>query len=253
MNIHAIRAIYRFEMARTFRTLTQSIVSPVLSTSLYFVVFGSAIGGRMGTVDGVSYGAFIVPGLVMLSLLSESISNASFGIYLPKWSGTIYELLSAPVGAAEVVLGYVGAAASKSLMLGVLILVTARMFVPYEIQHPIWMVTFLVLTAATFSMFGFIIGLWADSFQKLQMIPLMVVTPLTFLGGAFYSIHMLPPFWQKLTLFNPVVYLISGMRWAFYGTSDVDVVISAGATLGFLVICLGVIVYILKTGKRLKS
>jgi ABC-2 type transport system permease protein len=253
MNIHAIRAIYRFEMARTFRTLTQSIVSPVLSTSLYFVVFGSAIGGRMGQVDGVSYGAFIVPGLVMLSLLSESISNASFGIYLPKWSGTIYELLSAPVGAAEVVLGYVGAAASKSLMLGVLILVTARMFVPYEIQHPVWMVTFLVLTAATFSMFGFIIGLWADSFQKLQMIPLMVVTPLTFLGGAFYSIHMLPPFWQKLTLFNPVVYLISGMRWAFYGTSDVDVVISAGATLGFLVVCLGVIVYILKTGKRLKT
>ena len=253
MNVYAIRAIYRFEMARTFRTLTQSIVSPVLSTSLYFVVFGSAIGGRMGHVDGVSYGAFIVPGLVMLSLLSESISNASFGIYLPKWSGTIYELLSAPVGVAEVVLGYVGAAATKSLMLGVLILATARVFVAYEIEHPIWMVTFLLLTSVTFSMFGFIIGLWADSFQKLQTIPLMVVTPLTFLGGAFYSIHMLPPFWQKLTLFNPVVYLISGMRWAFYGTSDVDVVLSAGATFGFLVICFTIIAYILKTGKRLKS
>jgi ABC-2 type transport system permease protein len=253
MNVYAIRAIYRFEMARTFRTLTQSIVSPVLSTSLYFVVFGSAIGGRMGHVDGVSYGAFIVPGLVMLSLLSESISNASFGIYLPKWSGTIYELLSAPVGVVEVVVGYVGAAATKSLMLGTLILVTARVFVPYEIQHPIWMVTFLVLTSTTFSMFGFIIGLWADSFQKLQTIPLMIVTPLTFLGGAFYSIHMLPPFWQKLTLFNPVVYLISGMRWAFYGTSDVDVVLSAAATFGFLVICLAVIAYVLKTGKRLKT
>jgi ABC-2 type transport system permease protein len=253
MNVHAIHAIYRFEMARTFRTLTQSIVSPVLSTSLYFVVFGSAIGGRMGEIDGVSYGAFIVPGLVMLSLLSESISNASFGIYLPKWSGTIFELLSAPVGAAEIVLGYVGAAATKSIMLGVLILATARVFVPYEVQHPIWMVTFLVLTSTTFSMFGFIIGLWADSFQKLQMIPLMVVTPLTFLGGAFYSIHMLPSFWQKVTLFNPVVYLISGMRWAFYGTSDVDVVLSAGATLGFLLVCLGVIAWILKTGRRLKS
>ncbi|HEY5946441.1 MAG TPA: ABC transporter permease, partial [Kofleriaceae bacterium] len=234
MNIYAIRAIYRFEMARTFRTLTQSIVSPVLSTSLYFVVFGSAIGGRMGHVDGVSYGAFIVPGLVMLSLLSESISNASFGIYLPKWSGTIYELLSAPVSFVEVVLGYVGAAASKSLLLGTLILVTARVFVPYHVLHPFWMVTFLVLTSVTFSMFGFIIGLWADSFQKLQTIPLMVITPLTFLGGAFYSIHMLPPFWEKVTLFNPVVYLISGMRWAFYGTSDVDVTISAAATVGFL-------------------
>jgi ABC-2 type transport system permease protein len=253
MNVHAVRAIYRFEMARTFRTLTQSIVSPVLSTSLYFIVFGSAIGSRMGQVDGVSYGAFIVPGLVMLSLLSESISNASFGIYLPKWSGTIYELLSAPVGVVEVVLGYVGAAATKSIMLGTLILVTARLFVPYEIQHPVWMVTFLVLTSTTFSMFGFIIGLWADSFQKLQTIPLMIVTPLTFLGGAFYSIHMLPPFWQKVTLFNPVVYLISGMRWAFYGTSDVDVVVSAGATFGFLIVCLGLITWILKTGRRLKS
>jgi ABC-2 type transport system permease protein len=253
MNVHAIRAIYRFEMARTFRTLTQSILAPVLSTSLYFVVFGSAIGGRMGEIDGVSYGAFIVPGLVMLSLLSESISNASFGIYLPKWSGTIYELLSAPVGTLEVIIGYVGAAATKSMMLGVLILVTARVFVPYEIQHPVWMATFLVLTSTTFSMFGFIIGLWADSFQKLQTIPLMVVTPLTFLGGAFYSIHMLPPFWQKLTLVNPVVYLISGMRWSFYGTSDVDVAISAGATFGFLLVCAGVIAYIFKTGWRLKT
>ena len=253
MNTHAIRAIYRFEMARTFRTLTQSIVSPVLSTSLYFVVFGSAIGGRMGQIDGVSYGSFIVPGLVMLSLLGESISNASFGIYLPKWSGTIYELLSAPVGAFEVIVGYVGAAATKSLMLGALILATARVFVPYEVLHPVWMVTFLVLTSTTFSMFGFIIGLWADSFQKLQAIPLMIVTPLTFLGGAFYSIHMLPAFWQKVTLFNPVVYLISGMRWAFYGTSDVDVAVSAGVTFGFLLACSGVIAFIFKTGWRLKS
>jgi ABC-2 type transport system permease protein len=253
MNIYAIKAIYRFEMARTFRTLTQSIASPVLSTSLYFIVFGSAIGGRMGTVDGVPYGAFIVPGLVMLSLLSESISNASFGIYLPKWSGTIYELLSAPVGTVEVVLGYVGAAATKSLMLGGLILATARVFVPYHIEHPIWMITFLILTAATFSMFGFIIGLWADSFQKLQTIPLMVVTPLTFLGGAFYSIKMLPSPWDKITLFNPVVYLISGMRWSFYGKSDVDVAISAGATFGFLLVCAGLIAYIFKTGWRLKS
>ncbi|KAB2910519.1 MAG: ABC transporter permease [Kofleriaceae bacterium] len=253
MNLHAIRAIYRFEMARTFRTLMQSILSPVLSTSLYFIVFGSAIGGRMGDIDGVSYGAFIIPGLVMLSLLGESISNASFGIYLPKWSGTIYELLSAPVGTVEVLVGYVGAAATKSIMLGVLILLTARVFVPYDIEHPIWMLTFLVLTSVTFSMFGFIIGLWADSFQKLQTIPLMVVTPLTFLGGAFYSIHMLPPFWQKVALFNPVVYLISGMRWAFYGTSDVDVVISAAATFGFLLVCTGAVAYILRTGWRLKS
>lgn len=253
MNLHAIRAIYRFEMARTFRTLMQSILSPVLSTSLYFIVFGSAIGGRMGDIDGVSYGAFIIPGLVMLSLLGESISNASFGIYLPKWSGTIYELLSAPVGTVEVLVGYVGAAATKSIMLGVLILLTARAFVPYDIEHPIWMLTFLVLTSVTFSMFGFIIGLWADSFQKLQTIPLMVVTPLTFLGGAFYSIHMLPPFWQKVALFNPVVYLISGMRWAFYGTSDVDVVISAAASFGFLLVCTGAVAYILRTGWRLKS
>lgn len=253
MNFHAMRAIYRFEMARTFRTITQSILSPVISTSLYFVVFGSAIGGRMGNIDGVSYGAFIVPGLVMLSLLSESISNASFGIYLPKWSGTIYELLSAPVGPLEVIVGYVGAAATKSLMLGTLILTTARVFVPYDVAHPVWMVMFLVLTSVTFSMFGFIIGLWADSFQKLQLIPLMIVTPLTFLGGAFYSIHMLPPFWQKVTLFNPVVYLISGMRWAFYGSSDVDVMISAGATFGFLVVCASMITFIVRTGWRLKS
>jgi ABC-2 type transport system permease protein len=253
MNFHAIRAIYRFEMARTFRTITQSIASPVLSTSLYFVVFGSAIGSRMGEVGGVDYGSFIVPGLVMLSLLGESISNASFGIYLPKWSGTIYELLSAPVSFLEVVIGYVGAAASKSIMLGVLILLTARVFVPYEIVHPVWMVGFLVLTAVTFSMFGFIIGLWADSFQKLQAIPLMIVTPLTFLGGAFYSINMLPPFWQKLTLFNPVVYLISGMRWAFYGSADVNVAISIGMTAGFLVICMTAIWWIFRTGYKLKS
>jgi ABC-2 type transport system permease protein len=253
MNIHAIRAIYRFEMARTFRTVVQSIASPVLSTSLYFVVFGSAIGSRMGQIGGVGYGSFIVPGLVMLSLLSESISNASFGIYLPKWSGTIYELLSAPVSFLEVVIGYVGAAASKSILLGVLILVTARAFVPYEILHPGWMVAFLILTSVTFSMFGFIIGLWADSFQKLQTIPLMIVTPLTFLGGAFYSINMLPPFWQTVTLFNPVVYLISGMRWAFYGTADVNVVVSIGMTAGFLVVCMTFVWWIFKTGYKLKS
>ena len=253
MNVHAIRAIYRFEMARTFRTLMQSILLPVLSTSLYFLVFGSAIGSRMGQVGGVSYGAFIVPGLVMLSLVSESISNASFGIYLPKWSGTIYELLSAPVSFVEVVIGYVGAAASKSIMLGTLILITARVFVPYEIEHPVWMVTFLVLTAVTFSMFGFIIGLWADSFQKLQAIPLMIVTPLTFLGGAFYSINMLPPFWQKVTLFNPVVYLINGMRWTLSGRSDVNVAISVAMTAGFLAVCLGFIAWIFRTGYKLKS
>ena len=253
MNIHAIRAIYRFEMARTFRTLTQSIASPVLSTSLYFVVFGAAIGGRMGEVDGVSYGAFIIPGLIMLSLLSESISNASFGIYMPKWAGTIYELLSAPVSAMEIVIGYVGAAATKSLMLGTLILVTARFFVPYQIEHPFWMLCFLVLTALTFSLFGFIIGLWADSFQRLQLVPLMIITPLTFLGGAFYSIGMLPPLWQKIALFNPVVYLISGFRWSFYGIADVNVGISAAAILGFLLLCLGVVWWIFRTGWKLKQ
>jgi ABC-2 type transport system permease protein len=253
LNWHAIRAIYRFEMARTFRTITQSIASPVLSTSLYFVVFGAAIGSRMGDIDGISYGAFIIPGLIMLSLLNESISNASFGIYMPKWAGTIYELLSAPVSYIEVVIGYVGAAASKSLILGILILATARIFVPYEIAHPFWMLGFLLLTAVTFSLFGFIIGLWADDFQKLQVIPLMVVTPLTFLGGAFYSISMLPPVWQKITLFNPVVYLISGFRWSFYGVADVNVGISLAAILGFLALCLAVVWWIFRTGWKLKS
>jgi len=253
INLPAIRAIYRFEMARTFRTLTQSIASPVLSTSLYFVVFGAAIGSRMGEVDHVSYGAFIIPGLVMLSLLNESISNASFGIYLPKWSGTIFELLSAPVSWIEALIGYVGAAATKSMMLGVLILITARLFVPYEIAHPFWMVAFLLLTSVTFSLFGFIIGLWADDFQKLQVIPLMVVTPLTFLGGAFYSISMLPPIWQKITLFNPVVYLISGFRWSFYGIADVDVRVSIGMTFAFLVACLAVVRWIFRSGYKLRS
>ncbi|KAF1721575.1 ABC transporter permease [Pseudoxanthomonas wuyuanensis] len=253
MNWHAIKAIYRFEMARTFRTITQSIASPVLSTSLYFVVFGAAIGSKMGDIDGVSYGAFIIPGLIMLSLLNESISNASFGIYMPKWAGTIYELLSAPVSYVEVVIGYVGAAATKSLMLGVLILITARVFVPYEIAHPLWMLCFLLLTAVTFSLFGFIIGLWADDFQKLQVIPLMIVTPLTFLGGAFYSINMLPPVWQKITLFNPVVYLISGFRWSFYGVSDVNVAISVAAIVGFLILCLAAVWWIFRTGYKLRN
>jgi ABC-2 type transport system permease protein len=253
VNYHAIRAIYRFEMARTFRTITQSIASPVLSTSLYFVVFGAAIGSRMGEIGGVSYGAFIIPGLIMLSLLNESISNASFGIYMPKWAGTIFELLSAPVSYVEAVIGYVGAAATKSVMLGILILVTARLFVPYHIEHPVWMATFLVLTAVTFSLFGFIIGLWADDFQKLQVIPLMVMTPLTFLGGAFYSISMLPPVWQKITLFNPVVYLISGFRWSFYGVADVNVVVSLAMTLVFLVVCLLAVWWIFRTGYKLKS
>jgi ABC-2 type transport system permease protein len=253
MNVHAIRAIYRFEMARTFRTLLESIVAPVLTTSLYFVVFGAAIGSRMGAIDGVSYGAFIIPGLVMLSLLTESISNASFGIYLPKWSGTIYELLSAPVSFVEVLVGYVGAAATKSVMLGILILLTARLFVPYEIAHPLWMACFLVLTAVTFSLFGFIIGVWAESFQKLQVVPLMIVTPLTFLGGSFYSIGMLPPVWQKIALFNPVVYLVSAFRWSFYGVADVDVVLSVAMTLGFLVLCLGAVFWVFKTGYKLKA
>ena len=252
MNWHAIRAIYRFEIARTFRTAIQSVASPVLSTSLYFVVFGAAIGSRMGDIDGVSYGAFIIPGLIMLSLLNESISNASFGIYMPKWSGTIYELLSAPVSYVEVVIGYVGAAASKSVLLGVLILLTSRIFVPYEIAHPVWMLCFLLLTAVTFSLLGFIVGLWADNFQKLQVIPLMVITPLTFLGGAFYSISMLPPFWQKVTLFNPVVYLISGFRWSFYGVADVHVGISVAAILGFLALCMGAVWWIFHTGWKLK-
>jgi ABC-2 type transport system permease protein len=253
MNLYAIRAIYHFEMARTFRTLTQSIASPVLSTSLYFVVFGAAIGSRMGDIDGVSYGAFIIPGLIMLALLTESISNASFGIYLPKWSGTIYELLSAPVSWVEVIIGYVGAAASKSILLGLLILATARLFVDYEIAHPVWMLCFLVLTAVTFSLFGFIIGVWADGFEKLQVIPLMVVTPLTFLGGSFYSISMLPPPWQTLALFNPVVYLISGFRWSFYGMADVSLALSLGMTLGFLGACLIAVWWIFRSGYRLRN
>ena len=253
LNTHAIRAIYRFEMARTFRTLGESIASPVLTTSLYFIVFGAAIGSRMGAIDGVSYGAFIIPGLVMLSLLSESISNASFGIYMPKWSGTIYELLSAPVSYVEVVLGYVGAAATKSLVLGLLILATARLFVPYEIEHPLWMLCFLVLTALSFSLFGFVIGVWADSFQKLQVIPLLVLTPLTFLGGSFYSIDMLPGAWRTIALFNPVVYLISGMRWSFYGIADVDVGVSLAAILGFLAACLAIVWWIFRSGWRLKA
>jgi ABC-2 type transport system permease protein len=253
MNVHAIRAIYYFEMARTFRTLMQSIASPVLSTSLYFVVFGAAIGSRMGDIDGVSYGAFIIPGLIMLALLNESISNASFGIYMPKWSGTIYELLSAPVSFVEVVIGYVGAAATKSVMLGALILATARLFVDYQIAHPLWMLCFLALTAVTFSLFGFIIGIWADGFEKLQIVPLMLVTPLTFLGGSFYSISMLPPVWQKITLFNPVVYLISGFRWSFYGISDVSVAVSVGMTLVFMLVCLAAVWWIFRTGYRLKT
>jgi ABC-2 type transport system permease protein len=253
MNLHAIRAIYVFELSRTLRTLMQSIASPVLSTSLYFVVFGSAIGSRMGQVDGVSYGAFIIPGLVMLSLLTESISNASFGIYMPKFSGTIYEVLSAPISWMEVVAGYVGAAATKSIVLGVIILATARLFVAYEIQHPFVMIGFLVLTAITFSLFGFIIGVWADGFEKLQIVPLLIVTPLTFLGGSFYSISMLPEVWQKITLVNPVVYLVSGFRWSFYGVSDVGVGISIAATVGFMVLCLTAIWWIFRTGYRLRA
>ena len=253
MNIYAIRAIYFFELERTWRTLMQSIASPVISTTLYFVVFGSAIGSRMTEIDGISYGAFIVPGLIMLALLTESISNASFGIYMPKFSGTIYEILSAPISYVEIVIGYVGAAATKSIILGLLILTTARLFVPFEIAHPLWMIIFLVLTAVTFSLFGFIIGIWADGFEKLQIIPLMIITPLAFLGGSFYSISMLPPLWQKITLFNPVVYLISGFRWSFYDVSDVNVAISVGMTLVFLILCLTVVWWIFKTGTRLKS
>ncbi|MGA7278896.1 MAG: ABC transporter permease [Desulfocapsaceae bacterium] len=253
MNLYGIRAIYLFEMARTWRTLMESIASPILTTSLYFIVFGAAIGSRMGDIDGIAYASFIIPGLLMLSLLGESISNASFGIYFPKFSGTIYEVLSAPVSPLEVVIGYVGAAATKSLIIGLLILATARLFVDYEIMHPLWMVSFLLLTAISFSLFGFIIGLWADDFQKLQIIPMMVITPLTFLGGAFYSISMLPPFWQKVTLFNPVVYLISGLRWSFFGVADVEVGISMAMILVFLLLCLVAVWWIFKTGYRLKS
>lgn len=253
MNLYAIRAIYAFEMARTGRTLLQSIVSPVISTSLYFIVFGSAIGSRITEVEGVSYGAFIVPGLIMLMLLTQSVSNASFGIFFPKFSGTIYELLSAPVSYLEIVLGYVGAAATKSIMVGLLILATASLFVPLQIAHPLWMVTFLVLTAVTFSLLGFIIGVWADGFEKLQLVPLLIITPLTFLGGSFYSIDMLPPFWQTVTLFNPVVYLISGFRWSFYGIADVSLGASLAMILAFLGLCLGLIAWIFRTGYRLKA
>ena len=253
MNIHAVRAIYMFEMARTWRTLMQSILSPVLSTSLYFVVFGAAIGSRIAEVDGVSYGAFIVPGLIMLSLLTQSIANASFGIYFPRFVGTIYELLSAPISPLEIVLGYVGAAATKSIILGLIILATAGLFVPLSIAHPFWMLAFLVLTAVTFSLFGFIIGVWADSFEKLQVIPLLIITPLTFLGGSFYSVNMLPPAWQTISMFNPVVYLISGFRWSFYEVSDVSVGLSLAMTLAFLAICLATVWWIFRTGYRLKA
>ncbi len=253
MNLYAIRAIYLFEMSRALRTLMQSIISPILSTSLYFVVFGAAIGSRMGNIEGVGYGAFIIPGLVMLSLLTQSISNASFGIYMPKFVGSIYEVLSAPVSYIEIVIGYVGAAATKSIILGFLILVTARIFVPYEIEHPLWMLGFLILTSVTFSLFGFIIGIWADSFEKLQIVPHMIITPLTFLGGSFYSISMLPEIWQKISLLNPVVYLISVFRWSFYGVSDVNLYICLAMTLFFLVICTVMVWWIFKTGYRLKS
>lgn len=253
MNFYSIRAIYLFEMARTWRTLLQSVATPVISTCLYFVVFGSAIGSRMVDIGGVSYGAFIVPGLIMLTLLMQSVSNASFGIYMPKFNGTIYEVMSAPVSYIEIVIGYVGAAATKSVVLGLIILVTARLFVDYQILHPVWMLSFLVLTAITFSFLGFIIGIWADGFEKLQIVPMMIVTPLTFLGGTFYSIDMLPSFWQGVTLMNPVVYLVSGFRWSFYGTSDVHIAISVAMTLGFLAIFLATTWWIFKTGYRLKS
>ncbi len=252
MNFTAILAIYRFEMARTGRTLLQSIVSPVLSTSLYFVVFGSAIGSRIAEIDGTPYGAFIVPGLIMLSLLTQSVSNASFGIYFPKFTGTIYELLSAPVSAAEILIAYVGAAATKSILLGLIILATAGLFVPLRIDHPIFMILFLVATALTFSLLGFIIGVWADNFEKLQLVPLLVVTPLTFLGGSFYSIDMLPPFWQTVTLFNPVVYLVSGFRWSFFGSADVAIGISLAMTAGFFAVFLALAVRLLRTGYRMK-
>jgi ABC-2 type transport system permease protein len=253
MNRHGVAAIYKFEMARFRRTMWQSLAAPVITTSLYFVVFGAAIGTRMGELDGVSYGAFIVPGLIMLALFTESLSNASFGIYLPRFTGTIYEVLSAPVSALEMVLAYVGAAATKSILLGLIILATANLFVPVSISHPLWMIAFLVLTATTFCLFGFILGIWADGFDQLQFIPMLVITPLTFLGGAFYSIDMLPQAWRTFSLFNPVVYLISGFRWSFYGTADVPVVISLLATLGFFLACLAGVMWIFKTGYRLKN
>jgi ABC-2 type transport system permease protein len=252
-NGYGVLAIYKFEMGRAMRTLLQSLVTPVITTSLYFVVFGAAIGSRMTEVDGVAYGAFIVPGLIMLTLFTESIFNASFGIYFPKFTGTIYELLSAPVSYLEIVLAYVGAAATKSVVLGLVILATASFFVPIQILHPFWMIAFLVMTAATFSLFGFIIGIWSNGFEQMQFIPMLVVTPLTFLGGAFYSIHMLPPAWRTVTLFNPVVYLISGFRWSFYGTSDVSVGTSLAMTLGFFVLCLLVVGWTFRTGYRLKN
>jgi ABC-2 type transport system permease protein len=252
MNWHAVRAIYGFEMARTFRTVVQSILTPVLTTSLYFVVFGSAIGSRMTEIDGVAFAAFIVPGLIMLSVLNESIGNASFGIYFPKWSGTIYELLSAPVGTAEIVLGYVGAAATKSVMIGSIILATSAFFVPLEILHPLWMLIFLVLTALTFSLFGFVLGIWATSWERLQFVPALIITPLTFLGGSFYSIDMLPPVWRTITLFNPVVYLISGFRWSFYGQADVNVALSLGIILAVLAGCMILVTWMIRTGWRLR-
>ncbi|MDR3513535.1 MAG: ABC transporter permease [Caulobacteraceae bacterium] len=253
MNLHAVRAIYVFELSRWLRTLSQSILAPVISTSLYFVVFGSAIGSHMAAIGGVRYGAFIVPGLMMLSVLTESLANASFGIFMPKWSGTIYELLSAPVSWIEAVLGYIGAAATKSVLLGVIILFTARLFVPFDVLHPLFMASFLVLTAVTFSLFGFLIGVMADSWEKLQVVPLLVITPLTFLGGSFYSIDMLPPLWRKVTLFNPVVYLVSGFRWSFYGQSDVGVGLSLSMTLGFMALCLAAVWWVFRTGWRLKA
>jgi ABC-2 type transport system permease protein len=253
MNLYAVKAIYMYEMARAWRTVMQTIFSPVLSTSLYFIVFGAAIGTRISEIDGVSYGAFIVPGLIMLQLLTQSIMNASFGIYFPRFAGTIYEILSAPVSPFEVVLGYVGAAATKSIIIGLIILGTASLFVPLHIEHPFAMLAFLVLTALSFSLFGFIIGIWADGFEKLQIVPMLIITPLTFLGGSFYAIDMLPPFWQTVSLFNPVVYLISGFRWSFYGISDVNIAASLGATLGFLALCLAIVWWIFKTGYRLKA
>ena len=253
MNLHAVRAIYVFEMARTGRTLLQSIVSPVISTSLYFVVFGAAIGSRINQIEGVSYGSFIVPGLIMLMLLTQSVTNASFGIYFPRFVGTIYEILSAPVSSFEIVLGYVGAAATKSIILGLIILATSGLFVPIKIIHPLWMLAFLVLTSVSFSLLGFILGLWADGFEKLQVVPLLIITPLTFLGGTFYSTSVLPPLWRTITLFNPLVYLISGFRWSFFGIADVNVVISLAMTILFMTVCMVIVWWFFKTGYRLKN